>query len=163
MSEKNDEFVPDLLRPNKYMLDSECEAQTGLYGETADQLADAKETLARMEAREEVVKAEIELKIRKSPERFGINNVTENAIKATIRIQPEVKKARLKVIKAHHLVNMLTGRCRTLEHRKQSLEDLVYLDSRDYFSRPKVPKEATEAARIRERRRVRKSLPKRDE
>lgn len=160
MSNDDNDFEPNLFRPNKFLLDDECEQQPGLYAEAADALADAKEALARKEAQKEVVRAETELKIRRDPARYNINKVTDKVIKASVEVHPDVQKIIKLVIKAQHRVDILSGHCRALEHKKQSIEDLVKLEARDYFSKPspKLNEKEQENLKRRKRGKVRKSL-----
>lgn len=97
-------------------------------------LDDAKQAL-------EVVKAEVDKKIRKNPEKFGIEKITENVIAATILINQEYQEAYAEYLTAKYESDMASGAVQAFEQRKSALENLVKLHGQQYFAGPKIPRD----------------------
>jgi hypothetical protein len=97
-------------------------------------LDDAKQAL-------EVVKAEVDKKIRKNPEKFGIEKITENVIAATILINEEYQEAYAEYLTAKYESDMASGAVQAFEQRKSALENLVKLHGQQYFAGPKIPRD----------------------
>jgi hypothetical protein len=149
----SDRHEPDFFNLDKHRLDSEWCEQSRLYYEHAVQLADAREHWERMKAAKEVLEdelkemdAKIALDARRNPERYGLEKVTDEALKAVVLTDVKHKKsqqlvydAQLKVIKAMHARDILESAVRALEQRCKALEDLVRLEARNYWSEPRAP------------------------
>ena len=133
MKKRSDYFDVDL-----YRLDWEWARQTGLYRKRSKKLVKARDRLARAKAAFEVTKAEVEMEIRKKPERYGMKKVTDAAVKARVLVHGEYQEAQELVFKAEMVVNDLEGQLRALEHKKTSLEKLTELQGRDYFAEPRA-------------------------
>lgn len=146
---------------DKYNLDEECANQPDLYRDHAQLLADAKFNLDENEAEFELVKAELDRAIRKTPRKYGITRVSERAIDNAVILQPEYQQAARLVREAKHAVETLKGAVITLEHRKQSLENLTYLQGQGYFAEPKVPRSAMESVAKVKKRMVRAPMQRR--
>jgi len=134
----NDFSVFDL---DKNKLDSEWLEQSALYYEHALKLADARADYDEAKAAREVVAAETDRKIRKSPEIYGLEKVTESGVANAILLQKEHKAAVQKEIDKRRAVGIVQAMVDALDHRKKALENLVVLDSRNYWSRPQTPKD----------------------
>lgn len=154
MAEESDFFAVD-----QHRLDEEWVRQPKLFHEYAVKLADARAEVDRLKAKRdlaeeqvEYVAAEINSMIRQDPEQFGLPKVTEDAIKNAVRThqdyidaQEKVHKIRQREIEARREVGVLEAAVNALEHKKRSLENLVELFLRDYFSSPRAPKAASHA------------------
>lgn len=140
------------LDPNR--LDEEWVSQPRLFWEAARKLADARADYERAKAAREVEKAELDRAIRRDPEDFGMNKITEGAIEQVILLQKTYKRANEEVIKAKHTVDIFEADVRTLEHRKSALEALVKLRLEEYYSDPRPPKGGREVVEEMERRAV---------
>lgn len=116
--------------------------QPKFYFTYARRLAEARKDYDYAKANKEAVYADLDYKIRNSPEDYGLEKVTEGAVKAAIPDEKEYKKAEQKVIDAKHEVGMLEAVVATLEHRKRMLEKLVDLHGQNYFSTPRASTEA---------------------
>ena len=128
--------MPEFYEIDKYRLDQEWEQQPRLYREHAERLADAERDLSQAEAAVKVTRADVELKVRKAPDLYGVEKVAEAGIKAAVELDKRVRKSTLTVIEAKHKADILKAAVRTLEHRKSSLEELVRLWLADYFAEP---------------------------
>ncbi len=131
---------------DKYQLDKEWERQPKLVRHFGEKLANAiyQHSLKKTEVK--AAKARLALAIRQEPDRFGFPKVTENLIEQIIDADPEIANYEKALAKAQYAIDMYKTACETLEHRKKALENIVNLDGRDYFSRPKVPEAFREQA-----------------
>lgn len=136
----------DLFEPDKHNLDIEWTKQPRLYAEHADKLADARADLDRAKAELEVVEAELKLDIRRRPEKYGVEKLTEDTVKSVVPLQRQYKVAQDKVFGAKHKVDILSGYQTALDHRKKALESLLQLFLADYYSKPHLPKGSTRDA-----------------
>ena len=107
---------------------------TKISAEARMELDEAKENLG-------VVKAEIDLKIREKPEKFGIVKLTEAAVQSAIILDEDFGKANSKCLKAAYELEMAQGAVRAVDQRKQALENLVRLHGLQYFAGPKIPRD----------------------
>jgi len=144
----------DFFEIDKNRLDEEWINQPKLYFQYSDQLTEAKEDVARLTAQIEIanddrkaVRAALDLKIRKNPEKFLGKDVklTESALSNRILIHSKYKEAQQKVydlnsdlIEANKKVGHLYSAVFTLDHRKAALERLVSLHGQNYFSVPRA-------------------------
>ena len=107
---------------------------TKISAEARMELDEAKENLG-------VVKAEIDLQVRETPEKFGIAKATEAAIQSAIILDEEFIKASSKCFEASYELEMAQGAVRAVDQRKQALENLVRLHGLQYFAGPKIPRD----------------------
>lgn len=121
-----------------HRLDEEWLKQPILYHEYADRLANARRDLADAQIKRDIVEAECKRQIRKEPEAYGIEKSTEDQIRSTCILQPDMQESEHEVVQAKHAVDVLAAMVDALDHRKKSLENLVQLHGRDYFASPKV-------------------------
>ena len=115
-------------------LAKESQKQPDLVYNYTQLLADAK--LKRDEAKDHValVRAELDRDIRAEPEDFEIGKLTETVVEQTIICQGEYREALTAMRQAQHEVEKLYAITNSLEHRKKSLEHLVYLHGQGYFA-----------------------------
>jgi hypothetical protein len=92
------------------------------------------------------VAAQVSLKVRKSPERFGLEKITEPAIDAVVlisasyvRAQERVYEARCCVAHLKHDADVLEAARAAMDHKKKGLEKGVDLWLADFFAVPKSP------------------------
>jgi len=127
---------PDFLKIDELRLDKECLRQPELYFQFAEELADAKRDLDEAQTDLKVIEAELALDIRKDPESYKLDKVTEASVAAAIPLQKEYKDQQVIVRKKRHRVDVLTGAIVALEHKKRSLTLLVNLHGQNYFADP---------------------------
>ena len=121
-----------------HQLDREWVAQPRLYATHARKLAKAKQAEAETKAMLDVVRAELDLSIRKSPIDFDLEKPTEGSITATILVQKEYKTALNQYNAARYTVGLVQGVVDALDHRKKALENLVHLHGQNYFATPRA-------------------------
>lgn len=139
--ERNDD---DVFAIDKDRLDEEWVNQPLLYYKYAMKLADAREDFERAKARKDVVEAELDAAIRRDPPAFGLEKITEDALKKAIIRQRRYTEAQEELIKARHSMDVLEVKVNTLDHKKRGLEKLVDLRLKEYFSEPRASAGARE-------------------
>jgi hypothetical protein len=141
-----DYFVLDINR-----LDEEWVAQVHVYHAHATKLADAREAHERAKAAKKVadddlkhVAAELDLEVRRNPTNFDIEKPTEKAVEHAVLVHKRYRQyqklaydAQAEVIRADHEASLLEVACKTLDHKRTALENLVILHGRDYFAAPR--------------------------
>lgn len=133
--DNNNEFTPDLSR-----LDEEWVNQSKLYYQYAERLANARRDYDRIKRDEELAVAELEMDIRKNPEKYDLPKVTESCIEKAVVLSKKYQRVHEKVIEAKHDVDVLAAAVSALDHKKKALENLTQLFLANYFSTPRAPK-----------------------
>lgn len=91
----------------------------------------------------ELLKAELDKKIRSNPEKFELAKITDSVVQYTILLQNDYTNANIIYIDAKFENNVAKGAVRAMDIRKQSLENLVKLHGQGYFAGPKIPRNLT--------------------
>ena len=150
---KKDKFDPTI---DPHNLDEEWVGQPKMYYQYAAELADAKQDLGEAKSDMEVVRAELDLKIRRDPDAYDIPKVTESIISSTIATQKEYQEAQDQVIVSKHRVDILEAAVSSLDHRKTALVKLVDLHLSSYYSSPRASGGTKEAMDEVEKKAVRR-------
>lgn len=138
--------VESITAIDENALDEEWVNHPTKFHKYALRLANAKTMLAESKASLDVVEAEISLRVRKNPLKYGMDGkITEAVINATVLLNPKYQEALTEVTNAKHKVDILQAAVDALEHKKRALENLVTLHGQSYFASPRVSKEAGEA------------------
>lgn len=156
------EEASHVLDIDKFRLDEEWEKQPKVYFQFADGLAEARRDwenakleLSIKQADLEEQDAELDIDIRRTPTKYnlGEEKLTEKLIANCVLIQKEHRAAyrdwldaKREVIKAKHLVDVLEGIVKALDQKKYGLPDMVSLEARNYFSRPRMRNKAKQEA-----------------
>ena len=123
---------------NKYKLDDELVEQPQLYYKWAKLESEAADKVATLKDKLEILKSEMEIRIRKEPTAFDLpDNPKEALIKAALTIQPKIQRMNDKLFRAMKTHRLLSKAEKSFEHRKKSLEGLVSLNMQMHFSAPK--------------------------
>lgn len=130
----------NILAINKYDLDTETATQPGLYKSWAKKACKKRFEYDQAKANHEVLKAKIELEVRRDPEKFNLPKVTEDTIKATVITDKRLIASWDKVLLLKLEASELDILVEALAQRKKSIEDLIQLFFRDYFAKPKTKK-----------------------
>lgn len=137
MAEQDD--TPELrLQIDRLRLDEEWSDQPKMFHNWSLQVADAQLTYDQAKAKLDVTCAELSDGMRKDPESFGLDKVTEKAIELAIPLQPDHQLAVNRVNKARHTLEVAKAAVNALEHRKRAMSLLVELFIRDYYSEATV-------------------------
>lgn len=133
MPEKKPKPIWGIDRNN---LDAECVLLPEQVARYAEQMPDARMALDKAEANLKLVAADLDAEIRKDPKEFGLDKITEAAIKTTIPGTTKYRKAEQAIRKAKHELDVLQAALDVLRTKKASLEFLVQLHGYNYFSTP---------------------------
>lgn len=136
-------------------LETEWSGQAALFLGYAQQLADAKLEQDDAKAELDVTSAELDSLIRTDPDSYGIQRVSEAAIKNTILQQASYQQVHAVHLKAIHSVRMLDAMVQALEHRRSALKHMVELRLSQYYSEPALPKQNREEMTERRTKKVR--------
>lgn len=136
MKKKKGKTTIPLWSIDRDNLDADCVLYPEQVAEYAEQLPDAKAQLDRAESNLKLVAAEMDAKIREKPGKYGLDKVTEAAIKIMIPGTEEYLEAEDAVREAKHHLDTLQVALEVLRAKKASLEFLVQLHSMAYFSTP---------------------------
>jgi len=112
-------------QPSLYMKYSELSAQANLECDQAKEKID-------------VVKAQLDGKIRVSPEAFGLSKVTEGAITSTIIVHKDYKDACESYNQAKLKASLLKSAVSAFDHRKKAMEVQAQLWLGGYWCTPAV-------------------------
>ncbi len=109
---------------------------------------DLKIEVERQKEKIEEAKADLDLDIRKNPDTYDIDKVTESAIQSAIHVNPDYKKEletmydlKKEFNEAQAKANRLYSCVAAMEQRKTALENLVRLINQQYFSTPSEPRD----------------------
>jgi len=133
LSEALEECRP-MLKLNPSELDKECREQPEKY-EMIGQLATRAKFLSR-KAKDamEYVESDLRSKIRKDPEKFGLNGkITEGTVSETVEIQDELREAKSDYIELSRVADSFSVLVSSMEQRKAMLRDLVSLFVHKYY------------------------------
>lgn len=120
-------------------LEQEWLMQPKLFMKYSEAASIARRELDEAKETADYTKAELDLTIRKNPERFHLSKITENSIEATIITTPEYIESHKEYIEAQYKYSLLMGAVKAFDQRKDALENLVRLHGQSYFSTPELP------------------------
>lgn len=126
------------LEIDKYDLDRETANQPKLYNKYCKLACNKRFEYDKAKASYEVLKARVELDIRRNPENYSLPKVTEDTIKAQIAVDQRLIDAWEQVLILKKEASELDAFVNALEQRKKSIEDLIQLFFRDYFAKPRT-------------------------
>lgn len=123
-------------------LDVEWLRQSNLYIKYSEALSKARRYLDKLKDKLDVMRSEFDLAIRKDPAKyFGKDfKLTENAVQSKIMSFSEYREVQENILEAKYNVDVLSAAVRSLEQKKESLENLVKLLGMQYFASPKEPR-----------------------
>lgn len=154
MSRRED--VEKILEIDDKQLDREWVLQPRLYFRLACDLADARKEYERAKANRDLVYAEQDHQVRLHPSNYGVDKVTETAIKSAVLKSKAYATADEDVANAKHEVDILAAAVEAVEHRKKALENRVSLLALGYRSEPREPSHSREAINNMNRQKTRK-------
>ena len=118
-------------------LEEEWVEHVNRYHKAAVRLADAHADLAEEKVCSEITEAEVDREVRDNPSKYGIDRVTDTAIKSVVNVDDRVVEQKRKTNKAKHRVDICKADVDAMEHKKRALEKLVDLWRDDYWSTPR--------------------------
>jgi len=127
------------LKINPDELDLMWLDQASLFMKYAKHFADTRRLVDEEKQNLDIVKADIDKKIREHPEKFKIEKVTEGAIQSAILTEGSYNIAYKKFLDAKYESDMASNAVQAFNQRKEALENLVKLHGQSYFAGPSVP------------------------
>jgi len=140
---------------NELELDRECIRLPSDYLKYAIESANQKRKVDGLKAQMDVVQSETSSTIRKNPEKFGLEKVTESGLSAAVLLQSDYQTAQEDLINARHQQELAQAVVWAVECKKRSLTLLVELHGMGYFSNPKISERGKEAVEEMTKRKVR--------
>jgi hypothetical protein len=132
-------------------LDVEWLRQPKLMFFYAKMVAELRRALDRRKERLNIVKAELDRKIRQNPADFDIEKITETAVSNTILTQEAYKEASADIIDTNYELSIAQAAVSALNDKRTALENLVRLYGQQYFAGPSVPRNITKEWEQREK------------
>jgi hypothetical protein len=129
----------DDLRIDKDSLEECLVKQPELYAKWSTIWADATQERDQSKERLNIVRADLDMKIRKSWDILGFDKKpTDMAINTWICAHNDYRKANFELIQKTHAVNVLEAAKWAFQHRKDALDNLVKLYLNNYYSDSKA-------------------------
>ena len=135
---QENEFKED-LKIDPENLDAEACVQPELYFKWASLAKDAREEMDMAKFNLEITESELSKTVREKPAAFGVRKITEGSIAIAVKTHPDYQSAYKYYIKTKSEFDIMNKAQEAMEQRKRSIELLVQLHSREYFSGPSVP------------------------
>lgn len=145
-----EDYIQDMkIEPDE--LDLEWLGQPQLMVKYSAKLAEAKERRDLMKEEVDLMRAECDRDIRKAPEKFGLEKITETAVSNAILTIDDYKDAQEQLRRANYDVNVLQGVVSAIEQRKAALENMVRLLGQNYFAGPSIPRNLQEEMELKQK------------
>jgi hypothetical protein len=120
-------------------LDLELAEQSRLCLRAGEAEAQARRDYNNAEKAKKLLRAELRLKVRKRPEKYGWDKKpTKDEVDDLVEVQAPYQAAEQDVIDRKYDLDIMSTAVRAVEHRKKLLENEVQLVVRDYHSEPRT-------------------------
>ena len=129
----------DDIRIDEEMLDVEWLEQPTLFLKYASHFANTQRDLDDVKQKLDILKAELDIEIRKNPTKFGIEKITEGAIQSAILTNASYNALYEILLDTKYENDMAKNAVQAMNMRKDALENLVKLHAQSYFAGPRVP------------------------
>lgn len=136
---------------DKHRLDEELEVQADMVADFGEEAAYVGYLLNVKENERKVLAAKLDLDIRSDPKSYGIDKLTETAIKNEVVLNANYQQLTKEINELMYRADLARYNMTALDHRKRELEKLCDLDARGYYSKPTVPRMTDARDRRRER------------
>ena len=152
----NDNQFKKDLAINEHKLNQELLRQPQLYYDYAKLATQAKCDMEDAKDDLEIIKAKIDVKIRKDKEKYDVS--TEQSIKSAVEKHPKVVRFKEKYSKKRRVSLLLEKAEKALEQRKRMLQMYVYRSVNNMHSNVKIPREKDRELKKDISRNIRRSL-----
>lgn len=125
------------LEIDKFALDEAWETQALRFCDWAEKEVEAQFERDKAKEKLDIAEASTDTEIRKDPSKFGIDKVTETAIKNAVLLHKTRTEAQEKYLNAVRSAKILSVAREAFDHRKKALEKLTELYFNQYWSEPK--------------------------
>lgn len=142
-------YYQNIAEIDQHRLDYEWLRQPQMYVNISLELAEARSELDTAKNQISVTEAELDRDIRINPSKYGIDKLTEGAIKAAILTAKKMKVAQAAFLEAKYEVDMMQAAQTALEHRKEALKHLTTLFLNEYYGTGPGSVRASDAREIR--------------
>ena len=122
-------------------LDVEWLQQPSLMKRYADMATKAERNEALKKESLDLLRAQFDLLIRKTPEDFKIDKITEAVVANTILTLEDYQEANKEYLEAKFERKNADNAVKAIEQKKTALENLVKLHGQQYFAGPSVPRD----------------------
>lgn len=154
------EEAEDILQIEETRLNRECVRLPNQYRMASFQAAQIDRDIAETQAEKDVFEAELQLKIRKEPEMFELEKITEGAIKEIVATNEDVQKLDKKLRRLRHQRDLFKALVNGLEMKKRSLTNLVELHAAGWYAEVRPSSEGREAMNKLSRERLARPIPR---
>ena len=120
---------------NPTELEKVCVDQPILYDEICQLVVEWSANAKSASERVAFIKADQSSKIRTSPENYGVSKVTEGSVESATILTKEYQEAVKEQIETEKVYGQLRGLQSSIEQRKSSINNLVELWVKDYYSK----------------------------
>jgi hypothetical protein len=140
----------DIFEIDPHQLDTEWLNQPRLFVEWADKLSDAKEAYERAKASRDLVEAQLALRVRQNPKKYGFDKATDKLTEQIVAAHPKLQRYINQVIICLADVDHLKAVVDALHQRKAALENSVQLFAMKYTAMPRLPDDEESRSRLRD-------------
>jgi len=142
------------IKIDETALDLEWLDQPVLFLKYSKHLAQMRKEVDEARQEVEIKKAEVDRKVRETPEAYGIEcKVTEGAIASAVLTEDEYQEAQKHYLEIKYEMDMAQGAVNAFTQRKEALENIVKLYGQQYFAGPRVPRDLTWERKEKQKRR----------
>ena len=129
------------IRIDPDALDVEWLQQASLTFTYADHCAKVRQDLDYVKQRMDIIMAELDSEVRSDPEEFGLEKITEAAIRNAIIQTTKYQEIHAEYLSAKYEYEMAQAAIKALDQKKSALENLVRLHGQSYFAGPTIPRD----------------------
>jgi len=140
------------IKIDQTSLDVEWLQQASLTFKYTKHAAQMSLELAKEKERMNLIKADLDLKIRKNPADYKVDKVTNEVVTNIILTDKGFQEAQTKYLNSEYEYNISQGAVRALADKKSALENLVRLNGQSYFAGPSIPRDLTKEWEAKENR-----------
>lgn len=142
------------IKIDESALDIEWLEQPRLMFKYTRHAAEMKQEMDLAKERIDYVKAETDREIRKNPQDFEIEKLTEAVVTNTILVQEDYVEAIAQFNESKFEFDIAQGAVRAIDQRKTALENLVKLFGQQYFAGPSIPRDLTKEWEQKEQQKI---------
>jgi len=130
------QFKDDLII-DKYDLDGEWLKQPIIFSKWSMEYSQAILERDRAKQKVELVRAQLDLKIRSNPKDYGLEKVTESSVNSIISLEKEYKDALEELNQAVYNLSVMSAAKEAIDQKRAALENLTKLFLAGYWAEGK--------------------------
>jgi hypothetical protein len=134
---ENNQYLTD-LQINWDTFEYEWAQQPTLFMQYAQKHAQAIRLRNKAKEQLDLIRAQLERRIRREPGKYQLEKVTESQIFSCVLEQPEYQEATERLQDAEYNVAILAGAKEAFDHKKEALQSLTKLFTSAFYGRPRV-------------------------